>query len=100
MAAITPKSPKSIAGAKAANPLDVFEIVEKIGQGSYGEVFKCRDKRDNTMAAVKVIPMDADISSVQKEIAILEQCQCENIVTYKGAFHDETNLWVTALTFV
>lgn len=94
-AATSPKAGKSISGAQAlASPLEVFEIVEKIGQGSYGEVFKCKDKRDNTMAAVKVIPMDGDIATVQREIAILEQCHCDNIVAYKGSFHDDTNLWI------
>lgn len=75
-------------------PSEVFSVLEKIGHGSYGEVFKCEDKRDGQLCAVKLIPIDSDISQLEKEITILQDCKCENIVQYKGSFSDGEAVWV------
>jgi serine/threonine protein kinase len=32
----------------------VFEILTKLGEGSYGAVWKARDKRDGQIVAIKV----------------------------------------------
>lgn len=89
MAAVVP-----FPGVEQTDPRDVFEVVEKIGQGSYGEVFKCREKSTGRYYAVKVLPLDGDISSVQKEIAILQDCHSENVVEFRGAFVDSESLWI------
>jgi serine/threonine kinase 3 len=76
------------------DPLEIFQLVEKIGQGSYGQVFKAIDRRDNTHIALKIIPMDEDMNLLEREINILKECKHENIVQFKGAFLKEEDLWV------
>lgn len=35
------------------NPEEVFDILQQIGEGSYGTVYKALDKRNSTIVAVK-----------------------------------------------
>jgi serine/threonine protein kinase len=76
------------------DPLERWEIIEKLGEGSYGEVYKCRDKDTLELVAVKVIPIDADFSEIKGEIEILEKCRSPYIVEYKGSFKTDQVLCV------
>jgi mitogen-activated protein kinase kinase kinase kinase 2 len=79
------------------DPEVIFTLLEKIGQGSYGEVFKARDNRDQQTVALKLIPADEDNQHVEREITILKECKHENIVLFKGAFLKDEDLWVRKL---
>lgn len=37
------------------DPTSRFEFISKVGEGSYGAVFKALDKTDSMMVAVKVL---------------------------------------------
>ncbi|KAJ1617264.1 hypothetical protein T492DRAFT_894016 [Pavlovales sp. CCMP2436] len=39
---------------------DAFERLEKVGEGTYGEVYKGRDKDDGSIVAMKKIRMTKD----------------------------------------
>ena len=79
------------------DPTAIFTLLEKIGQGSYGEVFKARDNRDNKLVAVKIIPIEEDMTNVEREIHIMQDCKHINIVEFKGAFTKDSDLWVNKL---
>jgi len=69
------------------NPEDVFEMLEKLGEGAYGIVCKCQDKKTGKLYAVKVIEMDAgDEATIKREVEILQQCQSESVVQYGGCW--------------
>jgi serine/threonine kinase 3 len=78
------------------NPEEIFEILEKVGQGSYGEVFKCMDKRNSKLVAVKVVPVEIDISELMSEVRFLEQCNSPHIVSYVGSYcaTDKSKVWI------
>lgn len=57
-------------------------------------MFKARDRRDGKTVAVKVIPVENDLTDLMKEIAILERCCSAYIVQYKGSFRRENEIWV------
>ena len=53
---------------------------------SYGCVYKAVDQRNSKAVAVKIIPVENDISDLQKEIDVLRKCNSEYIVNYIGSY--------------
>ena len=41
------------------DPLSLFEILEPLGEGSYGRVSKAKNKKTNKLVAIKFLPMVA-----------------------------------------
>ena len=61
---------------------------------SYGSVYKARDTRDSRNVAVKIIPVENDITDLQHEIDILAQCSNPHIVEYIGCYLNQKHVWV------
>jgi len=81
-------------GVSDADPVELFDLVERLGEGSYGEVYSAVEKATGDEVAIKVIPLETDIDELVKEIQILKACDSSFIVSYKGAFVQENDLWV------
>lgn len=79
-----------------ADPESVFQLLHPLGRGSYGAVYKSRVIKTGELVAVKIIPLAADdeIESIQREIAMLRDCQHANIVKYYGSFKSPDSLWI------
>jgi len=74
---------------------DCFIFQCKIGEGSFGAVYKALDLRDHTEVAIKILPAEGHRSArLRKEIHILKECQSPFIVGYKGAFQRGSNVWI------
>ncbi|XP_033953602.1 mitogen-activated protein kinase kinase kinase kinase 5-like isoform X2 [Pseudochaenichthys georgianus] len=78
------------------NPQDDFEMLQRVGGGTYGEVYKARNKQNGELAAIKVIKMepDDDFSIIQQEIVIVKSCKHPNIVAYYGSYIRTNKLWI------
>ncbi|CAL8093956.1 unnamed protein product [Calicophoron daubneyi] len=76
------------------SPSEVFEIICKLGKGSYGSVFKARYKANGCIVAVKKVPVDSDLTDIVKEISIMQQCDSPFIVKCYGSLFDSQDLWI------
>ena len=75
-------------------PEDVFDILSKLGEGSYGSVFKSIHKESRQVLAIKQVPVDTDLQEIIKEISIMQQCDSPYVVKYYGSYFKNTDLWV------
>ena len=62
-------------------PEDVFDIVTKLGEGSYGSVYKSIHKESRQVLAIKQVPVDTDLQEIIKEISIMQQV-CSQLQNY------------------
>ena len=82
-----------------SDPTEWFLLQTKIGEGSYGSVYRALDVRDDTLVAIKVLPFDGRDNSraslkLRKEIKILKRCESPYIVGYRGAFQKGSSVWI------
>ena len=79
-------------------PEDLFELLEQLGKGSYGAVYKARHRPSGTVVAVKVIPLTGEdeegLEDIRREIAVLQECVHPNVVRYFGSFMGDEYLWI------
>jgi serine/threonine protein kinase len=52
------------------------------------------NRTNGQLYAVKIVPVENDITEVEKEINILKQCESPFIVNYHGSYKKGDNLWI------
>lgn len=71
---------------------------EKIGEGTYGVVYKAKDRRDGTYVALKKIRFDSDEEGVPstaiREISLLKELDHENVVGLKEIVYHDGKLYL------
>lgn len=70
------------------DPAGIFDLVEVVGNGTYGQVYKGRHTKTGQLAAIKVMNVNEDEEEeIKLEINVLKKySNHRNIATYYGAF--------------
>ncbi|KAK4598857.1 hypothetical protein RGQ29_016058 [Quercus rubra] len=74
-----------------------YELLNELGKGSYGAVYKARDLRTSELVAIKVISLsegEEGYDEICGEIEMLQQCSHPNVVRYLGSYQGEDCLWI------
>ncbi|KAF6361849.1 myosin IIIB [Rhinolophus ferrumequinum] len=82
-------SPTMLRLESLPDPTDTWEIIETIGKGTYGKVYKVTNKRNGSLAAVKILdPINDMDEEIEAEYNILQFLPNHpNVVKFYGMFY-------------
>jgi serine/threonine protein kinase len=78
--------------------MEDYEKLEKIGEGTYGVVYKAKSKVTGRIVALKKIRLEAEDEGVPstaiREISLLKEVQHPNIVSLLDVLHNDSKLYL------
>lgn len=76
---------------------DQYEKCECIGKGSFGEVYKGKDRATGRVVALKLVDLekaDDEIEVIQREIKVMSQISNPYVVQYYSSLMNGSTLWI------
>ncbi|NWV13486.1 NEK5 kinase, partial [Ptilonorhynchus violaceus] len=78
--------------------MDKYEIIKKIGEGSFGKIFLAKGKMDNEPCVIKEINLTKmpvkEKEASQKEVILLAKMKHANIVTFYASLQEKNRLYI------
>jgi len=78
--------------------MDRYSKIEKIGEGTYGVVYKAKDRVTGDVIALKKIRLEAEDEGVPstaiREISLLKELQHPNVVGLRDVVHQDNKLYL------
>ena len=78
--------------------MERYKKVEKIGEGTYGVVYKAKDRETGNMVALKKIRLEAEDEGVPstaiREISLLKELSHPNVVNLQDVIHWDAKLYL------
>ncbi|PGH09793.1 STE/STE20/YSK protein kinase [Blastomyces parvus] len=74
-----------------------YQMLEELGSGSFGTVYKAIEKDTGEIVAIKHIDLESsedDIQEIQQEIAVLATCASPYVTQYRTSFLKGYKLWI------
>ena len=93
----TPLQPQVDGATMDIPPQERFSQLERIGRGSFGEVYRGVDLSTREVVAVKIIDLEQaedEIDDIQQEISVMSQCDSPYVTRYYGSYVSGTKLWI------
>jgi len=81
------------------DPEHRYTLLELIGRGSFGRVYKAMDKETGGIVAIKLIPIceegnEDELKKIIREINLLQQCDSSYVTAYYGSYFKDKRLWI------
>ncbi|KAM9388339.1 serine/threonine-protein kinase Nek5 [Phaethornis superciliosus] len=78
--------------------MDKYEVIKKIGEGSFGKIFLAKGKEDNEQCVIKEINLNKvpveEKEASQKEVILLAKMKHANIVTFYTSLQEKNKLYI------
>ncbi|KAI9807177.1 MAG: hypothetical protein M1825_005895 [Sarcosagium campestre] len=74
-----------------------YQVMEELGSGSFGVVYKAIERSTGEIVAIKHIDLESsedDIQEIQQEISVLSTCDSPHVTQYKTSFLRGHKLWI------
>ena len=85
----------SIIIGEKEDPEKLFTILQKVGQGNYGSVYKVRNNITGEILAAKICKIVSNnTESFYKEINMLKQCDSPYILKYYSSYIKNNTVWI------
>jgi serine/threonine protein kinase len=80
---------------KMSSPRDKVELLETVGKGNYGYVYKGKLLAQDKIAAVKVVYLKEDeLRETLLEMEMLQRCHHPNITSFLGSYLKGLDFWI------
>ncbi|KAJ2959230.1 hypothetical protein NQZ79_g5331 [Umbelopsis isabellina] len=96
--ALTKTLKKEQVGKEAKSVMEGYVKMDKIGEGTYGIVYKAKHKASNRIVALKKIRLNAHDEGVPataiREVSLLKELKHENVIRLLDIIHNDTMLYL------
>lgn len=81
---------------KGVDPNEIWEICGELGDGTFGKVYKARNKSTGLLAAAKIVEIkeESELDDFMVEIDILSDCKHKYVVDLYENYYHESQLWM------
>lgn len=76
------------------DPWNRFQLINRVGRGAFGEVYRALDKQNDREVAIKIVSLGEDIDDLLEEINFMSQLNSPQLVRYYCSYSVEDRLWI------
>ncbi|XP_028638735.1 serine/threonine-protein kinase Nek5 [Grammomys surdaster] len=74
--------------------MDKFDLIELIGEGTFGKVYLAKDKSESRHCVIKEISLTKEKEASKNEVILLAKMKHPNIVTFFSSFQENSRLFI------